>query len=297
MGLSLTGQSQFAPWVLFGGEGAGLSRWAARLRAWAPRPSVGRTAAKDHALIPFDQTTLLIAVVFVIAGTVKGTIGIGLPTVSVGIMSQFFPPHFAIAVVIVPMVITNIWQVYRAGEWQVTARRYWLLIVMLAVSIWVTTFFTAKASPELLVAVIGVAIVIFAATSLARPMPPLPDRLDRRAQVVTGVTAGILGGLTSIWSPPMVTYLLARRVERDDFVRAAGLFIFLGSLPLALGFWQTGLLDGPVAQISAWMILPTLAGFTIGEALRRRMEPERFRRVVLWIFLFMGLNLLRRAFF
>ncbi len=248
-------------------------------------------------MIPFDQMTLLIALVFVVAGTVKGTIGIGLPTVSVGIMSQFLAPHMAIALVILPMVITNIWQVYRAGQWLVTARRYWLLVGMLVMTIWVTTFFTANASPQFLLAVIGVAIVIFATTSLARPLPAIPDRLDRPAQAITGLTAGVLGGLTSIWSPPMVSYLLARRVERDDFVRAAGLFIFLGSLPLALGFWQTGLLDGPVARLSAWMILPTLVGFTLGEAIRRRMEPERFRRVVLWIFLFMGLNLLRRAFF
>ncbi len=274
----------------------GLVKAQRSLQGGAARPSVGRTTAKDHTLIPFDQLTLAIAVVFVIAGTVKGTIGIGLPTVSVGIMSQFLAPHMAIALVIIPMVVTNIWQVYRAGEWRVTARRYWLLIVLLAASIWLTTFFTAKASPEFLMAVIGGAIVTFAATSLARPLPPLPDRLDRPAQAITGLTAGVLGGLTAIWSPPMVTYLLARRVERDDFVRAAGLFIFIGSLPLALGFWQTGLLDGTTARLSAWMILPTLAGFTIGEALRRRLAPERFRRVVLWIFLFMGLNLLRRAF-
>lgn len=244
-----------------------------------------------------DPTTLLIAAVFVLAGVVKGTIGIGMPTVAVGILSQFVPPHFVIALVVVPMLVVNAWQIWRTRVGVEMIQRYWILISLLVASLWITTFFTARAPAGLLLGVIGTSIVVFAGTSLARPLPALPDRLDRPAQVATGLAAGILGGLSAIWSPPMVSYLIVRRVDREEFVRATGLFIFIGSIPLAIGFWQTGLLDGQVAVISAWMILPVLLGFSIGEVLRQRMGAERFRRVVLWLFLIMGINLLRRAFF
>ena len=80
-------------------------------------------------------------------------------------------------------------------------------------------------------------------------------------------------------------------------MRAVGVFIFAGSLPLAIGFWQSGLLTGPLAQLSMAMMIPAIIGFTVGEKLRRKMSADTFRLVLLWMFLLMGLNLLRRAIF
>ena len=244
-----------------------------------------------------DSMVWAVAGVFLFAGVIKGTIGIGLPTISVGVMSQFLPPHSAIAIVVFPLLVSNLWQVVRAGQWGRTVRKYWVLIATLALSLWITTFFAAQVSAEFLLGAIGVSIVIFALSSLIGTPPELPDRLDRPAQLGTGLAAGLMGGFTSLWSPPFVTYLIARRTDGDEFVRAAGLFILVGGFPLALGFWQSGLLNGSTAPISAAMIVPTLIGFSIGEVIRRRMNPKVFMRTVIWMFLLMGLNLLRRAFF
>jgi uncharacterized membrane protein YfcA len=244
-----------------------------------------------------DQTALAIAAIFIFAGIVKGTVGIGLPTVSVGLMSQFVPPHIAIAIVVFPLLFSNIWQIIRSKVSLKTVLDYWLLIALLVVSLWLTTFFTVQMPAEFLLGVIGTAIVIFATSSLAKSPPKLPNGSNPVAQAVTGISAGILGGLTSIWSPPIVTFLIAKRVENDEFVRAAGLFVFVGAIPLTIGYWQTGLLNGSTAPLSAMMILPTLVGFSLGELIRRRLQPERFRTVLLWVFLLMGINLLRRAIF
>lgn len=248
-------------------------------------------------LFVVDQTTLAVAVIFLFAGTVKGTVGIGLPTVSVGIMSQFFPPHFAIAVVVFPILFSNLWQVLRSGVGLDTLRRYWRLVSLLAVTLLITTYLTAQISTEYLLGFIGTAIVVFAVSSLAKTPPELPEGRDKSAQVITGIAAGILGGFTSIWAPPLVTYLIARRVDPEEFVRAVGLFIFIGAIPLTIGFWQTGLLNGATAPVSMAMIVPTLIGFSVGEVIRRRIHPDHFRTVLLWIFLIMGLNLLRRSIF
>ena len=239
----------------------------------------------------------LFAVIFLTAGVIKGTLGIGLPTVAVGLMSQFFPPHLAIALVVFPLLTTNLWQALRERVGLDTVKTYWRLMAALSVSLWITTFFVVQTSPDVLLGVIGFVIAVFAITSLVKSTPELPERFDSLGQIVAGITAGILGGLTSIWGPPLVTYLLARRVERDEFVKAAGLFLFVGGLPLMVGFWQAGLFRGEAAQVSAVMVIPAVLGFTIGEAVRRRMSAENFRTALLWMFLLMGLNLLRRAFF
>jgi len=240
---------------------------------------------------------LLIALVFIAAGIVKGTFGIGLPAVSLAVLTQFVTPHLAVTLVIFPIVVANLWQVFRTGMTRATVRRYGLLSVVLMISLFLTTYVTAQASTEVLVLVIGVAIVAFALTNLVRQPPPLPDRFDRPAQVVTGLASGVLGGLTSVWGPPVVSYLIARGIKQDEFVRATGLLFALGSLPLVLGFWQNGLLNAQTGAVSAAMVVPALMGFAIGEQIRARMSGEIFRKLLLWAFLLMGLNLLRTALF
>ena len=237
----------------------------------------------------------LAILVFLFAGVIKGVIGLGLPTISLGILSLFAPPHTAIALVVFPLLLSNIWQIFRTGAGLDTLRRYGVLAGCLFVTLWLTTFVTARLSADLLIGVIGLAMFIFAVTSLWGPNFTIPDRADRIAQVIAGVAAGALGGLTSIWSPPFVTYLIARKVESEEFMRASGVFILIGGFPLMIGFWQNGLLNGQTAPLSLILVLPTIAGFSIGEIIRRRLDAQRFRRVLLWFFLLMSFNLMRRA--
>ena len=247
----------------------------------------------------FEPATLaLIAGIFLLAGMVKGTTGIGLPTAAVGMMSQVMDPRQAIALVVFPSLLSNAWQMYRQRRILAVVRRFWLFIACLMGFIaLVSTTVTAAIPTETLIIVLGCVICLFSVMSLAFSPPLLPERFDKLGQVVSGTASGVLGGMTGIWAPPMVTYLMARRVEKEDFVAATGVMIFAGTLPLIGGFWSTGLLSGGQAAVSVTMFLPALAGFTLGEMVRRRMDAGRFRTVVLIVFLVMGLNLIRRALF
>jgi uncharacterized membrane protein YfcA len=233
---------------------------------------------------------------FLAAGTVKGTLGIGLPIAAVGLMTLFIDARLAVSLMVFPIMFTNIWQMYRAGDVAGTVRKYWLFAVVLMVSMIVTTSYTAQLSTGLLVGAVGVVIILFSLMNLAFKPPPLPDKYERVGQVTGGVISGIMGGLTAIWSPAVAAYLIARAADKDEFIRTTGFLFFIGSLPLCVGFWQNGMLTGPIAMVSAGMIIPTVAGFSIGEVLRRMLKPERFKILVLVFFLLIGFNLVRRAF-
>ncbi|MEM7743869.1 MAG: sulfite exporter TauE/SafE family protein [Pseudomonadota bacterium] len=238
----------------------------------------------------------LIAGVFLLAGVIKGTVGIGLPTASVGMMSQVMDPRMAIALVVFPSLLSNAWQIWRSGMVAETIRRFWVyLVCLISVIAVVSLTLTATIRTDVLLLVLGGVIILFSVSSLAWAPPFLPERFDRAGQVVSGVASGALGGLTAIWAPPMVTYLMARRVQKDAFVAATGVMIFAGTIPLIGGLWSNGVITGPTAGLSILMTIPALAGFTVGERLRRRLDADRFRTVVLVIFLIMGLNLIRRA--
>ncbi len=235
--------------------------------------------------------------VFLLAGTIKGVVGIGLPIAAVGILSQFIDARTAILLAVFPIVISNFWQVYRAGNILPTIRRFGILAISLAVAMFITTFFAKSVSAEVLVFALGFMIVLFAATNLAFAPPPLPARWDRPVQIVTGIFAGITGGLTAIWGPPIVIYFLASRLDKDEFIRASGILFLCGSVPLLFGYINNGLITAETALLSGAMIVPTLIGFAVGERLRRHLDASRFRMAVLVMFLLIGLNLLREAFF
>lgn len=241
---------------------------------------------------------MLITGIFLLAGLVKGTTGIGLPTAAVGMMSQMIDPRQAIALVVFPSLLSNAWQMWRSGRVGEVLRRYWLYILcLMSLIAVVSATLTAAVETEVLILVLGCVVCLFSVSSLAWAPPFLPERWDRVGQAVAGVASGVLGGLTAIWAPAMVTYLMARRVEKEAFVAATGVMIFAGTLPLIGGFWSAGIITGPSAGVSVLMFLPALAGFTLGEALRRRLDAARFRKVVLLVFLVMGLNLIRKAVF
>ena len=57
-----------------------------------------------------------IAVVFLLAGLVKGMIGLGLPAVSMGLLTMMISPFQAASLLIVPSMVTNVWQLFAEGQ-------------------------------------------------------------------------------------------------------------------------------------------------------------------------------------
>jgi hypothetical protein len=64
--------------------------------------------------MPIEPLPLVVATLsFLLAGLVKGVIGLGLPTVSMGPLSVVMPPAKAASLLIVPSFVTNVWQLAR----------------------------------------------------------------------------------------------------------------------------------------------------------------------------------------
>jgi uncharacterized membrane protein YfcA len=241
--------------------------------------------------------TTIAALCFLLAGTVKGVVGIGLPTTAIGVMTLWIDPRVAIALTLLPMTFSNAWQVIRQGHIGRTMRTYRVFAVVLFFGVGATTLLSKDVPQQVLTGILGTIIIVFSLVNLIKDFPALPARFDRVAQISMGLFAGVMGGLTAVWGPAMIMYLTATRKPKDEFVRATGFLIFVGSIPLLLGYIRNGFFTADIAWIGALMLIPTLAGFTLGEALRSRMSGEVFRKTLLYVFLLLGLNLLRRSIF
>lgn len=240
---------------------------------------------------------VLLTLVFLLAGTVKGSVGIGLPTMAMGLMTLFVDPRSAIAILLLPMLLANLWQVYRAGETRRATMTYLPFGLCLALFVGLTVVLSRDVSDAILIGSLGSVIILFVAVSLTRWAPHIGSEQDRLAQIVFGSIAGVMGGLTAVWAPPMAIYLAARQVPKEEFVRASGLLISVGSIPLIAGYVSQGVVTRDLFALSVLVLVPTFLGFALGEKIRRHLSEVLFRKVLLGIFLLMGLNLLRRSVF
>lgn len=244
----------------------------------------------------FDPTILLVAsLAFLLAGTIKGAAGLGLPTAAIAGMTLVLEPRVAIAIILFPMLVLNAWQWISAGDLIRSARQYAPFSVVLFICVAVTAFFAKDVKDQNLMLALGCVIVLFVVVSWSGKLPFLPVKHDLKAQVGFGLFAGVIGGMTSAWAAPMGMYLNMRDTPKEEFVRASGFMITVGSLPLCLSYAQLGFLTGPLALTSLVMIVPAMIGFGLGAMIRNRLSQRIFKNVVLVVFLILALNLIRRA--
>ena len=243
-------------------------------------------------ILPFRDITVTFAVlaIFLFAGIIKGFLGIGLPAAAMAFLTLVMDPTIAISLLTLPIIFTNVMQYARCENPLPIARKYWIFALAIVLSIFITSFFILSYPKALLTTSIGLAMIAFSLTQMFGTEFPIGDGFGWHIGV--GLFSGVLGGLSSIWSPPVAMYLLARNVEKSEFIGATGFLFLAGSLPLALGLALAGVLTADTVLHSLVGLVVVLAGFRIGEALRQFVPQGMFRQIVLWAFLIMGTRLI-----
>lgn len=222
-----------------------------------------------------------IALTFLLAGLVKGTIGLGLPTVAVGLLGLVMPPVEAAALLVVPSLVTNAWQL--AGGPSVLAllglvRRLWPMLVGIGVGTWMAA--GSLSGGRGAAVAMGVALVGYGVFGLARVPLLVPGRWEAVLGPVVGVLNGAITAATGIFVLPSVPYLGGLGLGREALIQALGLSFTVSTLALA-GALGPALFRADALGGSVLALLPALVGMWAGTWLRGRVRVEVFRR---WFF-------------
>jgi len=230
-------------------------------------------------------------------GLSKGATGLGLPPIATPIIAMVTDVPTAIGLIAVPFFVSNLWQTASSGFLVASARRFWKLLLALPAGVAVGGAITSYSDPDLLFALLGAIVAVFAATSLLRPGLHLPEGMESSLAIPVGFSAGVIGGLSSLVAPILASFMLSLKLEPDEFVGGIGLMFCVTGLSLTLMSAGLGLLP-PGGWIAALLaVVPVVAGQVAGRAMRRHIDAVTFRRIVLVVLLLIGLNLLRRAIF
>lgn len=253
-------------------------------------------------MISFDFSSvdwLVVTVVvgaFLAAGTVKGVLGVGLPMIAVPLIASVTNPAHAIALASVPIVVSNAWQAIHGGHTKDCIRRFWPMLAGVIAGTVIGVQILATFDQKFVSGTLGFVLVAFTGLQAMPRSITLDSRGERWLGLPLGVVGGVLGGMSSLFGPLLIVYLVALRLPKDVFVAAVALLFFTGSLPLFLGLVAHGILSPQQIVLSSLSSLPVIAGLVIGRRLRHHVPQTLFERGLSLILVVIGLNLIRRAF-
>ena len=231
------------------------------------------------------------------AGFVKGAVGFAMPLIMISAFSAFMPPTVALAGLILPTVTTNVHQAFRQGwrEAWASALAYRRLIGTIVVFIVISAQFVAVIPQPVMLGLLGVPVILFAGVQLLGRSLALPIRHRRPAEYGLGVVGGLYGGISGVWGPPVIIYLLSIGAGKAETVRVQGVTFLIGAVVLLGAHLKSGVLDADTLPFSAALVVPAALGMWLGFRLQDRLDPVRFRWWTLALLLLTGANLFRRA--
>ncbi|MEM6679894.1 MAG: TSUP family transporter [Pseudomonadota bacterium] len=233
--------------------------------------------------------------VFFLGGLVKGGLGFGLPLVTVSLLPLIVEIEVAFAINSMIIPVLNVWQLYQSGRAGEALRRFWPLILTLSIALPLGVLFASGIDGGSLTLALGIFVMVFTLFQALNPRLVIPASWEKPAAAVTGVAAGVVGGLTTINGPFFVLYLVGRAVEREVMLGALGLFFLLTGLLLTGSFAALGRIDAALALMTLACILPGFAGMALGNLIGARVPQALFRRVVLAGLFIAGANIAARG--
>ena len=238
-----------------------------------------------------EPILFFIAAALLLAGFVKGVVGLGLPTVSIGLLAVTMQPSRAIAIVIVPAIVTNIWQTFAGPHLRDIIRRLWPLMAGTVIGIWLNGGMLSGPYARYGGVVLGVLLVIYAIVGLSKFNFSVARSNEKWIGGIVGLVTGMVSAATGVQVVPSMPFMQAIGMEKDELVQALGVFFTVATLALAFTLTSAGLLSASTALPGAVAMASAFAGMFIGQVVRSRMQPEAFRRWFLIAMILLGLYL------
>lgn len=219
---------------------------------------------------------------YLLAGFVKGVIGMGLPTVAIGLLGLMVTPAQAAAILVVPSFATNVWQGLAGGELRALLRRLWPMLTGICIGTFVGALTLPRGNGLQATVWLGLALAAYAALGLFKVHFSVPPRAEGWISLVVGIATGVISVATGVFAMPMVPFIQALQFERDRLVQALGLSFTVSTVALALALYHAGEIRLSLAWPALLALVAALVGMPLGQLLRSRIPPDTFR---LWFFI------------
>lgn len=250
-----------------------MSAWA----AWSFQPP--DTFIEESALPVFELAVVFICLAC--GGILKGATGAGAPILAIPAMAAFHDVRFAIVVMTVPNVITNLLQAWQNRHHRLGAGFLLPFLLSAAVGVVLGTWVLVEVDSRTLSLVVALAVLLYLALRVTKASWRLSPPFAARLAAPFGLLSGIVQGSAGISAPVSLSFINAMQLDRLTFMSTVSLlFVTFGSIQIpALAL--TGVLTLTGFLISCAALLPLLLGMPIGAFLARTVSRETFDRLIM----------------
>ena len=236
----------------------------------------------------------IIAIIFMsvfLGAIIKGAVGIGMSMFSVPIIAFFLPPTTAMILLCVPVLITNILQMQiKKG---VGSYRFLPMFIALIFGIIIGCNLILEINLSTISQIIAVSIIFAAIINLfGINIKYINPNLERKLTIPLGFFSGIIGGLSSMYSPYILAYLVSTNLEKEELIRTMATMYFIGSIFIFPIWIYNGL--GTLNDLiwSCLLLFPAILGQKIGTGIRSKISNENFKKIILYTLMIIGISLL-----
>jgi uncharacterized membrane protein YfcA len=237
---------------------------------------------------------VFVALAFLFAGFIKGAVGIGLPTIVMGLLGIVMPPAQAAPLMIIPAIATNIWQMAAGPALLALLRRYATMIVAIFIGTFSTIGLMTKTATFAGVA-LGAVLAAYGAYGMWGRRFQVERATERWLGPLIGFISGLISGATGVFVIPNVPYLTSLKLDSEELVQSIGIIAFVCPLAFGLALAVHGQYRAGAAGTSFLALVPALAGMWLGMRVRRRMRAEVFMRWFFAALILLGLYMVARS--
>jgi uncharacterized membrane protein YfcA len=227
------------------------------------------------------MTIILAVLAILLGGVMKGAIGAGVPVIAAPALTMLFNVQTAVAILVVPNLLSNIWQAWAFRE-QALPRRFLVLFAgggMLGVA--VGTWLLSILPQETLSLMVALAVLAYIGLRISRPGWTLARSTADRLSGAAGVAGGFLQGATGISAPASITFLNAMKLPREAFIGTISIFFVTMTAVQIPALWGVGLLSLEMLAYGFGALGLVFLSMPLGNWLGKRASPKVFDMVML----------------
>lgn len=240
------------------------------------------------------ESWIIIGGAFFVAGLVKGVVGVGLPSVAVGLLGVTIGIKAAMALLLVPSFVTNVWQAVTGNALAEILKRTWPMLLTICAGTWLGVALLARLDGKMLSMVLGATLIGYALMGFSKLRLPHPGRNELPISLPVGIVHGVVAGMTGSYIPA-VPFLQSLGLSKDVLVQAMGVLFTVSTVALAVCMADQRLLSRELALASTGAVVPALVGMYAGQLVRGRLSEDVFRRVLFCALGALGAYILVRA--
>ena len=235
------------------------------------------------------ELIIFVVFVYILAGFVKGVVGVGLPTISLAMLATVLGLKEAMLVLLAPSLITNLAQALAGGRLYDLTKRFWMFLLSLFLLTWFSTGILVKADGNLLKIGLGIILLLYCVSYFLQLKIPKTGINEKWLSPLMGGLTGVSTGLTGTFVVPGTLYLQRMLSNRHALVQAMGLSGGVATISLGVSLGGRGMLSNELLFTSGAMVIPALMGMAFGNMVRSKINEVLFRKLFFVSLSFVGI--------